>query len=80
MQQQVSSPALPGAAAVIVATNADERGAHCAWCWKRQHPNEPYPREWSSTICEACEAEMQADIARVKAKRAAERRAREAQT
>lgn len=79
MQQQVFSLVLLGAVVVIVATNADERRAHCAWCWKRQHPSVPYPREWSSTICTECEAEMKVEMARVKAKRAAERRAKEAQ-
>jgi len=25
--------------------------SHCAYCWKRLFPNEPYPKEWSSTFC-----------------------------
>ncbi len=23
----------------------------CAWCWPLLHPGEPYPEQWSSTIC-----------------------------
>ncbi len=55
---------------VLVLTNPEERIACCAWCWPKRHPESPYPRELSSTICPECEAEMEAQRARRRATRA----------
>lgn len=35
----------------------------CAWCWPHLHPAQPYPAEWSSTICQEHSAWMQAQAA-----------------
>lgn len=42
---------------VIPATDASQIAPvsplveQCAWCWPLLYPGQPYPQEWSSTIC-----------------------------
>lgn len=42
----------------------------CAWCWPHVHPGQPYPEEWSSTMCAEHAAWM---LAQSQARRAARR-------
>jgi hypothetical protein len=46
----------------------DER---CAWCWPLLYPGQAYPNEWSSTICEAHSASIQAQHVRLRIQRIA---------
>jgi hypothetical protein len=71
MEQQIPSDG-PIAPIVVLITTAspEERRAKCAWCWPRRNPGVPYPEKWSSTICPQCEAEMDAQHARLSAARA----------
>jgi hypothetical protein len=52
---------------VLVVTDPDERREKCAWCWPHRHPEQPYPREWSSTLCPECEDGLEAQRARRRA-------------
>lgn len=63
-QQQVN------ALFVITIPSMAEIREKCAWCWPERHPGEPYPEEWSSTICQECSAHVVAERARIKAARA----------
>src|SRR5215471_14619486 len=56
---------------VITAASPQERLMCCAWCWPKRHPGEPYPREWSSTMCQECEDAMEAQLAERRATHAA---------
>ncbi|HZO72881.1 MAG TPA: hypothetical protein VFB60_11820 [Ktedonobacteraceae bacterium] len=67
MQSSETAAYLPAA---IIATTLEERYQQCAWCWQKRHPDKPYPRAWSSTICPECLAEVEAEAARIKAERA----------
>jgi hypothetical protein len=63
---QLSQPSLPvSPPPVLFAPDEQEheRQQHCAWCWKKHHPDgEPYPETWSTTICMSCEAAMRAAL------------------
>lgn len=41
----------------------------CAWCWYAEHPGEPFPEQWSSTICAGHEAWQLARLAESRARR-----------
>ncbi len=55
----------------VVLTSLEERREKCPWCWERNRSGVPYPEEWSSTLCLECDATLLAQIAQVKAARAA---------
>ena len=69
-QQTTHAPVTPS----VVMTSLEERRAKCAWCWDKNHPGVPHPREWSSTVCPECDAAVSAEAIRVKAARAAARK------
>jgi hypothetical protein len=45
----------------------------CAWCWPILHEGQPYPSEWSSSICQAHETWILAQLATRRARQQAER-------
>lgn len=73
----VSVQALEPVLVVRIETNPDERLAHCAWCWEKRHPDGTlYPRTWSSTMCQACEAEARCALLRRRRERTVVREGR----
>ena len=80
MQEQSNPLDVPTTSIIVIITTSspEERREMCAWCWPRRNPGKPYPEEWSSIVCEDCDAAMSAQIAQAKARVRAAREARQA--